>query len=60
MAYYGGLMSVDEVMTSDVVTVTGRVDLESGAESLVSVLRRVPGVVSVDSQLTWTREPGGD
>lgn len=40
------------------VTVAGTVELESTAESLVSMLRRIPGVVSVDSQLTWTREPG--
>ena len=37
------------------VTLAGEVETEADAEALPRVIERVPGVVSVKSQLTWSR-----
>jgi osmotically-inducible protein OsmY len=37
------------------VLLEGRVDTEDLAESIVDFTRRIPGVVSVESKLTWPR-----
>ncbi len=40
------------------VTLAGRVDTKADAELLPAFVRRVPGVVSVESSLTWQNEDG--
>src|SRR5262249_879082 len=39
------------------VTLTGTVETRTSAEILAKLVRRVPGVVSVVSDLKWEREP---
>jgi osmotically-inducible protein OsmY len=37
------------------VLVEGRVDTQALAESIVAYIERIPGVVSVESTLTWPK-----
>jgi CBS domain-containing protein len=45
--------TVDVAVTNGEVTLCGQVENRSAADMLYAYVRRVPGVVSVDSQLTW-------
>jgi CBS domain-containing protein len=44
---------VDVAVSKGDVTLTGEVESKGKAELLVELVRRVPGVVAVDSQLRW-------
>ncbi|MEU4419258.1 CBS domain-containing protein [Actinoplanes sp. NPDC024001] len=53
-AYFAdGVDDVDAQVSGGVVTLTGRVDLASTAESAGHVTRQVPGVVTVVNAITW-------
>ena len=44
---------VDVAVTDGAVTVRGHVDTETEAELLEEFVQRVPGVVSVDADVSW-------
>jgi CBS domain-containing protein len=50
--------TIEVTVDRGVVTLTGEVETKGKADLLVAFVRRVAGVVSVDSQVTWRSEKG--
>jgi CBS domain-containing protein len=57
-ALWNGDSSIDARVAEGAITLSGGVRLRSEAEVLPKVIAKVPGVVEVTSELTWTEDDG--